>query len=303
MVEPLVSIGMSSWNSAATINSAINSIKSQEYSNWELIIIDANSSDATRNLILEHQKSDARIKSYFCEIQQPWTKSTHQQLEMANGKFFMWLDPDDILSKNWLSTLIAKLSDDRFVCATGVLQLIDNHDNLVINNVSSGRNFAFTASRYRFFRIFSALLLPESFGIVNFLYGLWSIDALRKIKLWSQDDETLTFDQEFVLNALAMGPILYTSETVHYRRTHWSLLEVDNSIKVGSPKAYEVIRINPISYLGELLTIKPTFHLYRNWVQQEKLTAPVYLTAIYFRQILSLVSPLVYRLRNFVRKN
>lgn len=48
---PAVSIIMPSFNSEKTIQAAIESVRAQTYSNWELIISDDNSSDSTVKIV------------------------------------------------------------------------------------------------------------------------------------------------------------------------------------------------------------------------------------------------------------
>lgn len=50
MNQPLVSVVVPLHNSEKFINNLIESIKAQKYSNWELILIDDNSTDSTYDL-------------------------------------------------------------------------------------------------------------------------------------------------------------------------------------------------------------------------------------------------------------
>ena len=301
MNKPLVSIGMCSWNSSTTIESAISSLQAQDYTNWELIIIDANSSDDTISIINKKFLSDPRIKLLTCNWQQPWTTSTLEQLRLAKGSFFMWLDPDDFISPNWISSLLKIHSTNSCIGAVGILQLIDENNRVVINNASSGRFFRFTANNQKHSRIMKSLLLPESFGVVNFLYGLWSIDSLRSVNLWNANDKTLTFDQIFALEALSKGRVIYTKDTYHCRRTHWSLLKTRDLI--ADPINFNNFlvkenRIKPFVYLFEFLTISPELKLYRDWLKNRDLKFKfLFFLIIIVRRIVSESAPIAYWLR------
>ena len=61
---PLISIGLPVFNNQNLIKTAIQSIISQSFQNWELIISDNNSSDETVKVIEELIKSDERIFFY-----------------------------------------------------------------------------------------------------------------------------------------------------------------------------------------------------------------------------------------------
>ena len=58
----LVSIIMPCFNNEATIKESINSVLSQSYKYWELIIINDNSTDDSQNIINDYVNSDERIK-------------------------------------------------------------------------------------------------------------------------------------------------------------------------------------------------------------------------------------------------
>ena len=62
-MNKLVSVIMPSYNTEKFVEMSINSVLSQTYEDWELIIIDDNSTDNTDNVIYPFLK-DNRIK-YF----------------------------------------------------------------------------------------------------------------------------------------------------------------------------------------------------------------------------------------------
>ena len=67
-IAPLVSVIMPSYNSKKYIKKAIDSVLEQTYSNFELIIVDGNSTDGTLDILDEYKKQDRRIKV----IQDEW---------------------------------------------------------------------------------------------------------------------------------------------------------------------------------------------------------------------------------------
>lgn len=64
-MEQLISIVMPTYNRAQIISGAIESILSQSYGNWELIVVDDRSTDHTKEAIREWASRDARIR-YVC---------------------------------------------------------------------------------------------------------------------------------------------------------------------------------------------------------------------------------------------
>ena len=93
MIEPLVSIGMPVFNCEKTLNTAVQSIINQTYSNWELILIDDGSKDKT----LEIAKSfrDPRIKVIADGHNQQLPIRLNQAIVASSGKYFARMDGDD----------------------------------------------------------------------------------------------------------------------------------------------------------------------------------------------------------------
>ena len=63
--EPLVSVSMPAFNAEKYISEAIESVLSQTYTNFELIIVDDGSTDKTRDII--NRYSDPRIIKIFSD--------------------------------------------------------------------------------------------------------------------------------------------------------------------------------------------------------------------------------------------
>jgi glycosyltransferase involved in cell wall biosynthesis len=62
--SPLVSIGLPVYNGENFVAEAIQCVRNQTFSNWELIICDNNSTDGTVALCREFADQDSRIRVY-----------------------------------------------------------------------------------------------------------------------------------------------------------------------------------------------------------------------------------------------
>ena len=90
---PLISVVMPSYNHCNFIKIAIESVIKQTYSNWELIIIDNNSTDGTKELISEF--ADSRIKIYYISNNGIIARSRNLGIIKSNGEWIAFLDSDD----------------------------------------------------------------------------------------------------------------------------------------------------------------------------------------------------------------
>jgi glycosyltransferase involved in cell wall biosynthesis len=90
---PLVSVSMPVFNSERYIAEAIESILSQTYTNFELIIVDDGSSDRTREII--DRFTDPRIIKIYSDQNRGLITTRNLIAERAKGKYLALLDADD----------------------------------------------------------------------------------------------------------------------------------------------------------------------------------------------------------------
>src|SRR5665648_542876 len=99
-----VSIITPAHNSASYIADTIESVISQTYQNWELIIIDDYSTDNSRDIIIEYSKKDKRIVPIFLETNLGAAQARNSGLKKASGRYIAFLDSDD----QWLQHKLEK---------------------------------------------------------------------------------------------------------------------------------------------------------------------------------------------------
>ena len=94
-MNELVSIIMPSYNTGAYIKETINSVVSQTYDNWELIIVDDCSTDNTDEVVRLFL-NDQRIRYLKNEKNCGAAVSRNKALREARGKWIAFLDSDDL---------------------------------------------------------------------------------------------------------------------------------------------------------------------------------------------------------------
>jgi glycosyltransferase involved in cell wall biosynthesis len=94
--QPLISVVMPSFNRAHYISQAIESVLSQTYSQWELIIIDDASTDTTALIVANFIKKDGRIRYIKNEVNSGISKSRNRGVAEARGEYIAMLDSDDV---------------------------------------------------------------------------------------------------------------------------------------------------------------------------------------------------------------
>ena len=96
-----VSIIMPAYNAAKTIKKSIDSVLSQSFTDWELLVINDSSTDETVEIVSEYVKKDSRIKLLHTDksVGKPFYPR-NIGIQNALGRFIAFLDSDDV----WLSS-------------------------------------------------------------------------------------------------------------------------------------------------------------------------------------------------------
>ena len=98
MSDPIVSIITPSYNREYFVADTLDSLLSQEYKNWENIVVDDGSTDATKDIIKAYSDKDSRIK-VFNRDRSPKGACTcrNQGVDLSEGQYLVFLDTDDLL--------------------------------------------------------------------------------------------------------------------------------------------------------------------------------------------------------------
>ncbi|MBC5838489.1 glycosyltransferase family 2 protein [Flavobacterium muglaense] len=96
MDTPLVSILIPTFNSEQFIAGAIRSVQDQTYSNWEIILVDDCSSDATLSIVKAVALIDHRIYYTTLDNNSGTGVARNNALAAAKGRFIAFLDADDL---------------------------------------------------------------------------------------------------------------------------------------------------------------------------------------------------------------
>jgi glycosyltransferase involved in cell wall biosynthesis len=124
---PLVSIVMPAYNSAAFIEGAINSVRNQTYSNWELLIIDDASTDLTIQKVEDIIQSDPRIILFKNSRNLGPGESRNTGIAEAGGEFIAFLDSDDLWLPGKLEIQLKFLKEHNLaMCFSSYLLMKEN---------------------------------------------------------------------------------------------------------------------------------------------------------------------------------
>ena len=131
--NPKVSIVIVCYNYAKYIEFSIKSILKQEYKNWELIIVNDNSQDCTKEILDKYKSKKIKITNLKKNIGA--YKATNLAFKNVKGKYIAILDADDYSHpKRILQQVLELEKDSKIGLVITNYKFIDSNNNFIKNN-------------------------------------------------------------------------------------------------------------------------------------------------------------------------
>ncbi|WP_432409980.1 glycosyltransferase family 2 protein [Rasiella sp. SM2506] len=98
-MPPLVSIIIPTFNRAHLIGETLDSILAQIYQNWECVVVDDGSTDATFRILEQYSLKDNRFKFISRPVNKPKGANACRNYgyEKSKGDYIQWFDSDDTM--------------------------------------------------------------------------------------------------------------------------------------------------------------------------------------------------------------
>jgi len=266
-IMPKISVCIPNYNGAKFLRQAVESVLSQEYHDYELVIVDNCSDDDSEELINNLMKEcNGVIRSYRNERNIGMAGNLNKCLEYARGAYIKFLCADDLLLPGCLEQMANKLDMNKSaVLVTSARQLVDEHGKQLAIERYAGRD----------------LIVPGSQVIIRCLYGRNYIGEPSAV-MFRKDvdagvfrvDMSQLLDLDMWFQLLEHGNLLYINEPLCAIRRHESQMSHTN-LKAGLVVENHVKLYDVYSHKSYL---KPTllqiiqfkfFMSYRVWMSQK----------------------------------
>ena len=136
--RPLVSIVVNNYNNERYLSSCLDGLLAQTYLNIEIVVVDAFSSDCSRQIIDDYAQRDSRIKRVYCNSYEKYPAITYN-LGFLNcqGNYIAINDPDDISMPQRMEDQIKFLLNNHEVDVVGCncYEFNDDYNELVETTV------------------------------------------------------------------------------------------------------------------------------------------------------------------------
>ena len=104
-MKSTISIITPCYNSEATLENTLQSVINQDFTDWEVIIINDGSTDSTEQIAKRWVEKDERFK-YFSKKNEGLGKARNYGIEKAQGKYILPLDSDNLIEKEFCKKAI-----------------------------------------------------------------------------------------------------------------------------------------------------------------------------------------------------
>jgi glycosyltransferase involved in cell wall biosynthesis len=215
MTRPLVTIGVPVYNGEDLVGGALDSLLTQDYENFEILIEDNCSTDGTTAICAEYARRDPRIKHHRRADHVGVFTNFKNVLDRATGSYFMWAAVDDRWYPRFVSEMVDELEahPDAGVAMSAIDRIWENGDPLDTirfvgdDDVNRKTNYELTkgfstARKYNLF-IYGLFRTPLAQGAMRHLPEVPTWDRLLMCQM-----------------ALAMG-FRYVDEVLHTRMAHY----------------------------------------------------------------------------------
>jgi len=118
MKNPEVSVIIPIYNREKKLGICLKSVLNQTYKDYEIIVVDNNSTDNTKQVIKEFQKKNKKIK-YLFETKKGIGAARNTGEKNAKGKIILMTDSDCIVPKNWIKEMIKPMIEENYDAVQG----------------------------------------------------------------------------------------------------------------------------------------------------------------------------------------
>lgn len=247
--NPLVSVVMPVYNSEKYVETALDSILNQTYSNFEFIIIDDCSSDKTFEILESYKKKDRRIVLNRNKKNIGVTKSLNKALELAKGKYIIRMDADDWAFPERFELQIELMENNPKVVVSGAY--IEICDSKLRTKYIRRYNLDDTSIRKHLFR-YSPFAHPVT---------IWKAEIMKKEKY--NEAINVSQDYELYFRIGKIGKFMNLAKPLLKLRMHEH--SVSTTMSNLQSKATILIRLNAVLMLGYNMS---DFDKFYNFLQE-----------------------------------
>ena len=211
-MTPLVSVGLPVYNGAMFLEESLSSLLAQDFGDFELIISDNASTDATESICRAAAARDRRIRYYRCERNQGAAWNYNRVFHLAKGRYFKWAADDDCCHERFLSACVEALDRDPGAVLCYPRTVVVDGQGQAIAVAERELDLNTEDAVVRFSRCLSPMGISR-----NPIFGLARRAALARTRLIGA---YLASDRCLIAELSLLGRFLELPDRLLYRRKH-----------------------------------------------------------------------------------
>jgi Glycosyl transferase family 2 len=208
--SPRVTLGVTTFNTERYLPGAFDELLAQDFQDFELVVCDNQSTDATWEICETYASKDARVRVYRNEENIGLSRNFARVVGLARGEYFRLTAHDDRIAPTLLSRCVAALdADPRAVLAypRGIVIDDDGHEMFACVDEPEVRG---SSAASRVARSMATLTYCNS------VFGLIRTDVLRRTRLLSP---LCAGDHPLLIELAARGEFHLVPEPLFFRRS------------------------------------------------------------------------------------
>src|SRR5450631_1193388 len=105
---PVISVCVPTYNGSKYLGNCLDSILSQTFNDFEVLIVDDLSSDNTFDIAMAYAERDKRFKLFQNTVNLGLVGNWNQCVELAGGEWIKFVFQDDVLAPECIEKLLHK---------------------------------------------------------------------------------------------------------------------------------------------------------------------------------------------------
>jgi len=212
--SPRVSIAVPVYNGERYVARTLDSLLGQTFGDFELIITDNASTDATRDICADYARRDRRIQYHRAEQNKGVAANFRWGYELARAPFFKWNAADDLCAPTFLEECVRVLEQDPEVVLAFPRTMIIDEDDRPLHPNTYDADADHPSPACRFSRLMN---INHRMHGAHELYGLIRRSALQRIPVY---DRVVRSDSIMLARLALLGRFRCVEKPLFLNREH-----------------------------------------------------------------------------------
>lgn len=229
------------YNVENYLEACVDSILSQDFKDYEIILIDDGSTDKSGKICDAYAAQDERVRVFHIENGGP-SKARNYALAIADGKYVEFVDSDDQIESDALIKIYEKIHSQNEEVLIMNTNIVDGNDSVIqiLNIPNKGKKSTDNIL---------IELTPTSKAIyLHYLWNKWySLDFLRRNNITFDENVRLGEDFLFNCNVFKNATMIEGTDVLlyrYYKRDNGSLSSKFNADELQRRKMMDAVLID-----------------------------------------------------------